>query len=196
MASSQEDATDSEVSSKETPMGSTPGLLPEVGLKIPLSEVDMSLLQSPKTQTVSTQILMKTAKTRTHPTAAINKNRAPQGDVNLERSLEIVRSAVEKSVIKNTTVVVQAVPAPGAAPVSGKEFCTTFYFAFTWGLLALSLIYKKRCHTGGRHLVDIIGDISWTKEVTFLGHFCPREVLFLGDISWTFLGDFSWTFFG
>ena len=95
MASSQEDATDSEVSSKETPMGSTPGLLPEVGLKIPLSEVDMSLLQSPKTKTVSTQILMKTAKTRTHPTAAINKNRAPQGDVNLERSLEIVRSAVE-----------------------------------------------------------------------------------------------------
>ena len=119
MASSQEDATDSEMSSKETPMGSTPGLLPEVGLKIPLSEVDMSLLQS-KTRTVSTQILMKTAKTRTHPTAAINKNRAPQGDVNLERSLEIVRSAVEKSVIKNTTVVVQAVPAPGTAPVSGK----------------------------------------------------------------------------
>ena len=145
MASSQEDATDSEVSSKETPMGSTPGLLPEVGLKIPLSEVDMSLLQSPKT--VSTQILKKTAKTRTHPTAAINKNRAPQGDVNLERSLEIVRSAVEKSVIKNTTVVVQAVPAPGAAPVSGKEFCTTFCFAFTVGLLALSLICKKRCHT-------------------------------------------------
>lgn len=135
MASSQEDATDSEVSSKETPMGSTPGLLPEVGLKIPLSEVDMSLLQSPKTQTVSTQILMKTAKTRTHPTAAINKNRAPQGDVNLERSLEIVRSAVEKSVIKNTTVVVQAVPAPGAAPVSGKEFCTTLgLLAFTLGL--------------------------------------------------------------
>ena len=95
MASSQEDATDSEVSSKETPMGSTLGLLPEVGLKIPLSEVDMSLLQSPKTQTVSTQILMKTAKTRTHPTAAINKNRAPQGDVNLERSLEIVRSVLK-----------------------------------------------------------------------------------------------------
>ena len=141
MASSQEDATDSEVSSKETPMGSTPGLLPEVGLKIPLSEVDMSLLQS-KTQTVSTQILMKTAKTRTHPTAAINKNRAPQGDVNLERSLEIVRSAVEKSVIKNTTGVVQAVPAPGAAPVSGKKFCTTFCFAFTLGLLALSHIHK------------------------------------------------------
>ena len=57
---------------------------------------------------------------------------------------------------------------------------------------------------GSRHLVDIIGDITWTKEVTsrgpflvtFCGHFCPREVLFLGDISWTFLGDFSWTFFG
>jgi hypothetical protein len=138
MASSQEDATDSEVSSKETPMGSTPGLLPEVGLKIPLSEVDMSLLQSPKTQTVSTQILMKAAKTRTHPTAAINKNRAPQGDVNLERSLEIVRSAVEKSVIKNTTVVVQAVPAPGAAPVSGKNFCTTFCFCLYLGSFSLA----------------------------------------------------------
>ena len=25
--------------------------------------------------------------------------------------------------------------------------------------------------TGGRHLVDIIGDISWTKEVTSHGHF-------------------------
>ena len=144
MASSQEDATDSEVSSKETPMGSTPGLLPEVGLKIPLSEVDMSLLQS-KTQTVSTQILMKTAKTRTHPTAAINKNRAPQGDVNLERSLEIVRSAVEKSVIKNTTVVVQAVPAPGV-PVSGKEFCTTFFFALYLWSFSLVCICKNCCH--------------------------------------------------
>ena len=30
---------------------------------------------------------------------------------------------------------------------SGNEFCTTFCFAFTLGLLALSLIYKKRCHT-------------------------------------------------
>ena len=46
------------------------------------------------------------------------------------------------------------------------------------------------------HLVDKRGDISWTLLVTFRGHFCPREVLFLGDISWTFLGDFSWTFFG
>ena len=26
------------------------------------------------------------------------------------------------------------------------------------------------------------------------GHFCPREVLFLGDYLWTFLGEFSWTF--
>ena len=50
--------------------------------------------------------------------------------------------------------------------------------------------------TGGRHLVDIIGDISWTLLVTFRGHFCPREVLFLGDISWTFLGDSLWKFFG
>ena len=24
---------------------------------------------------------------------------------------------------------------------------------------------------GGRHIMDIIGDISWTKEVTYRGHF-------------------------
>ena len=53
-------------------------------------------------------------------------------------------------------------------------------------------VRPKSC-IGGRHLMDII---SWTKEVTFRGHFCPREVLSLGDILWTFLGDFSWTFFG
>ena len=41
---------------------------------------------------------------------------------------------------------------------------------------------------GGRHLVDKRGDFSWTHLVTFRGHFCPREVLFLGDISWTFFG--------
>ena len=46
------------------------------------------------------------------------------------------------------------------------------------------------------HLVENRGDISWTLLVTFCGHFCPLEILFLGDISWTFLGDFSWTFFG
>ena len=32
------------------------------------------------------------------------------------------------------------------------------------------------------------------KRGDFRGHFCPREVLFLGDFSWTFFGDFSWTF--
>ena len=42
--------------------------------------------------------------------------------------------------------------------------------------------------SGGRHLVDIIGDFSWTKGVTSRGHFCPREVLFLGEFSWTFFG--------
>lgn len=83
MASSQEDQ--SEQSSKEAIF------YRETELKIPLSEVDMSLL---KTTTMTTA----KPKTRTHPTAALNKNRPPKGDVNLERSLEIVRSAVEKSV--------------------------------------------------------------------------------------------------
>ena len=49
---------------------------------------------------------------------------------------------------------------------------------------------------GGRHLVDIKGDISWTKGVTFRGHFwvtfrghfwVTSRGHFLGDISWTFL---------
>ena len=70
------------------------------------------------------------------------------------------------------------------------------------------LIFKtcfklKNCHFGGwqtssghnrRHFVDKRGDISWTLLVTSRGHFCPLEVLFLGDFSWTFLGDISWTF--
>ena len=49
---------------------------------------------------------------------------------------------------------------------------------------------------GWQHLVDIIGDFSWTKVMTFHGHFLvtfrgqfrPQEVLFLGDFSWTFFG--------
>ena len=55
---------------------------------------------------------------------------------------------------------------------------------------------------GGRHLVDIIGDISWTLLVTFCGHFCPREVLFWVTFHghfWVtfrghFLGEFLWPF--
>ncbi len=37
-------------------------------------------------------------------------------------------------------------------------------------------------------LVDKRGDFSWTLLVTSRGHFCPREVLFLGEFSWTFFG--------
>ena len=37
------------------------------------------------------------------------------------------------------------------------------------------------------HLVDKRGDISWTLLATSRGHFCPRNVLFLGEFSWTFL---------
>ena len=45
---------------------------------------------------------------------------------------------------------------------------------------------------GGRHLVDIIGDISWTKGVTSHGHFWRHLV----DTFVLFLGDFLWTIFG
>ena len=59
-------------------------------------------------------------------------------------------------------------------------------------------------HLGGRHFVDKIGDISWTKEVTSRGHFwrhfVDKNVHEMSSISVTFRGhfldDISWTFFG
>ena len=56
---------------------------------------------------------------------------------------------------------------------------------------------------GGRHFVDIIGDISWTKGVTFRGHFWRHLVdknvhemsSFWVTFRGHFLGDISWTFF-
>ena len=58
--------------------------------------------------------------------------------------------------------------------------------------------------SSGRHLVDIIGDISWTKRVTSRGHFWRHLMdIFVHEMSsfWVtfrghFLGDISWTFFG
>ena len=38
------------------------------------------------------------------------------------------------------------------------------------------------------HFVDKKGDISWTLLETSRGRKCPRNVLFLGDFSWTFSG--------
>ena len=57
---------------------------------------------------------------------------------------------------------------------------------------------------GGRHLVDIIGDISWTKGVTSRGHFWRHFVdknvhemsSFWVTFRGHFLDDISWTFFG
>ena len=40
---------------------------------------------------------------------------------------------------------------------------------------------------GGRLLVDIKGEFSWTMG-EFSWTFCPREVLFLGEFLWTFFG--------
>ena len=42
--------------------------------------------------------------------------------------------------------------------------------------------------------MDKKGEFSWTLLVNSHGHFCLREVLFLGEFLWTFLGEFSWTF--
>ena len=63
-----------------------------------------------------------------------------------------------------------------------------------WEARFVPLISGFRLQLGGRHLVDIIGDISWTKEVTSRGHFWWHFV----DIFWVpfhghFLGEFLWT---
>ena len=58
--------------------------------------------------------------------------------------------------------------------------------------------------TGGRHFVDKIGDISWTKGVTSRGHFWRHFVdknvhemsSFWVTFRGHFLDDISWTFFG
>ena len=44
---------------------------------------------------------------------------------------------------------------------------------FFWDNWVVSYFHGQNKYkiTGGRHLVDIIGDISWTKEVTSHGHF-------------------------
>ncbi|TRY61324.1 hypothetical protein TCAL_11153 [Tigriopus californicus] len=62
----------------------------ELGLKIPMSEVDPSVL--PK----SISKMVKTV-SNTRPTTIINKFRQPEGGVNLERSYEICKAAVQKS---------------------------------------------------------------------------------------------------
>ena len=76
-------------------------------------DIDPSIL--PKTLKAKTN----TNPQRQNPTAIVNKTRPPKGDVNLERSLEIVRSAVEKS--SNTAAMQQqqpqAVPQPMVIPV-------------------------------------------------------------------------------
>ena len=63
---------------------------------------------------------------------------------------------------------------------------------------------RQTTATGGRHFVDIIGDISWTKGVTSRGHFWRHFVdknvhemsSFWVTFRGYFLDDISWTFFG
>ena len=53
---------------------------------------------------------------------------------------------------------------------------------------------------GGRILVDMKGKFSWTEWVNSFRHFCPWELLFLGEFLYTFFGcilvdifgEFSW----
>ena len=54
----------------------------------------------------------------------------------------------------------------------------------------LHLLYGWQTFRGHNrwHFVDKRGDISWTLLATFRGQKCPRNVLFLGDFSWTFFG--------
>ena len=72
--------------------------------------------------------------------------------------------------------------------------------------LNFSLMCKKAKHCrglGGRHFVDMIGDISWTKGVTFRGHFWRHLVdknvhemsSFWVTFRGHFFGDISWTLF-
>ena len=71
-----------------------------LGLKVPVSEIDPSIL--PKTFTKSKNSFAVATCSRggsnnSPSTTLINKMRAPRGTVNLERSQEICRTAVEKS---------------------------------------------------------------------------------------------------
>ena len=69
-----------------------------------------------------------------------------------------------------------------AKGMKGAKFTYLFYFLLTKYNRRTQFFTK---HLGGRHFVDIIGDISWTKGVTLLatsrGQKCPRDVLFLGE---------------
>ena len=67
----------------------------------------------------------------------------------------------------------------GAQTFWNHTWCRQHSISFEW--------QTSRGHNRW-HLVDKRGDISWTLLVTFCGHFCPGEVLFLGDFSWTFFG--------
>ena len=66
----------------------------------------------------------------------------------------------------------------------------TQFYVYSW--------FIKGWQTSRGHnrwlLVDKRGDISWALLVTSGGQKCQREVLFLGEFSWTFLGEFLWKF--
>jgi hypothetical protein len=107
--------------SQETPPPASEAI--QINLKIPVSEVDPSLLMPKIMSKLKTTVSFFNHlpaflymdnfcacayylcylcyflhfQGRVAPTAIINKMRPPRGDVNIERSMEIVRSAVEKS---------------------------------------------------------------------------------------------------
>ena len=79
--------------------------------------------------------------------------------------------------------------------IMAKKYIKNLFFT-VWYLKWPSKIFLAFfIFSGGRHFVDIIGVISWTKGVTSRGHFWWHFV----DIFWVpfhghFLGEFLWTF--
>ena len=68
---------------------------------------------------------------------------------------------------------------------------------YTYEVKVLDSRYGWQTSRGhkGQTFVDKKGEFSWTLLVNSRGHFCPREVLFLGEFLWTFSGEFSRIFF-
>ena len=86
-----------------------------------IDDTETESVKSDKVLDIDPSILPKTFKPKTNinpqrqnPTAIVNKSRPPKGDVNLERSMEIVRSAVEKS---STAMQQPQPPQPMVIPV-------------------------------------------------------------------------------
>ena len=86
--------------------------------------------------------------------------------------------------------------------LSGDWFSTkNVLFRFSKSTFSHNFGWQTPRGHKGLIFVDKKGEFSWTLLVNFYGHFCPREVLFLGDFfvdifGWILVdifGEFSWT---